>query len=237
MAAKTLAVGLAVVLMMVGGAAAVTAGPAAQSHAQTQVADTGMNATAPGDADIGATYDNGTVTVTVTQGGEPVENASVEIDEEEYTTDANGTVVAESDGNASLEIEAETGGFEGEVKYKIANNSLLIHEEEYEYKYEEKHEYEEDYENEDGKYEEEHENEQEYENGEMENEQEHEYEDEQEHENDEMEDEQEHEYEDEQEHENDEMEDDAEADGADDEDESEDNDEDEDNDEQESEDD
>jgi hypothetical protein len=218
MAAKTLAVGLAVVLMMVGGAAAVTAGPAAQSHAQTQVADTGMNATAPGDADIGATYDNGTVTVTVTQGGEPVENASVEIDEEEYTTDANGTVVAESDGNASLEIEAETGGFEGEVKYKIANNSLLIHEEEYEYKYEEKHEYEEDYENEDGKYEEEHENEQEYENGEMENEQEHEYEDEQE-------------------HENDEMEDDAEADGADDEDESEDDDEDEDNDEQESEDD
>lgn len=158
MAAKTLAVGLAVVLMMVGGAAAVTAGPAAQSHAQTQVADTGMNATAPGDAGIGATYDNGTVTVTVTQGGEPVENASVEIDEEEYTTDANGTVVAESDGNASLEIEAETGGFEGEVKYKIANNSLLIHEEEYEYKYEEKHEYEEDYENEDGKYEEEHEN-------------------------------------------------------------------------------
>jgi hypothetical protein len=229
MAAKTLAVGLAVVLMMVGGAAAVTAGPAAQSHAQTQVADTGMNATAPGDADIGATYDNGTVTVTVTQGGEPVENASVEIDEEEYTTDANGTVVAESDGNASLEIEAETGGFEGEVKYKIANNSLLIHEEEYEYKYEEKHEYEEDYENEDGKYEEEHENEQEYENGEMENEQEHEYEDEQEYENGEMENEQEYEY--------DEVEDDAEADGADDEDESEDDDEDEDNDEQESEDD
>ena len=220
MAAKTLAVGLAVVLMMVGGAAAVTAGPATQSHAQTQVADTGMNATAPGEADIEATYDNGTATVTVTQGGEPVKNASVEIDEEEFTTDANGTVVAESDGNASLEIEAETGGFEGEVKYKIANNSLLIHEEEYEYKYEEKHEYEEDYENEDGEYEGEHENEQEYENGEMENEQGHEYENEQGHE-----------YENEQEHENDEMEDDAEADGADDEDESEDDDEDEDNDE------
>ncbi len=189
MTAKTVAVGLAVVLMMVGGAAAVTAGPAAQSDAQTQTTDAGTNATAPGDADIGATYDNGTVTVTVTQGGEPVENASVELNEEEYTTDANGTVVAEYDGHAYLEIEAETGGFEGEVKYNLVDDSLLIHEEEYEYKYggnyenEEEHEYENEQEHE---YENEEEEEHEYEN-----EQEREYENEQEEEredNDEMED-------------------------------------------------
>ena len=166
MTAKTVAVGLAVVLMMVGGAAAVTAGPAAQSDAQTQAADTGMNAntTAPGDADIGATYDNGTVTVTATQGGEPVENASVELNEEEYTTGADGTVVAEYDGHASLEIEAETGGFEGEVKYTLVDDSLLIQEEEYEYTYggnyegEEEHEYEEEHEDE-NEQEEEHEDE------------------------------------------------------------------------------
>ncbi|MEF8886960.1 MAG: hypothetical protein V5A30_04065, partial [Haloarculaceae archaeon] len=160
MTAKTLAVGLAVVLMMVGGAAAVTAGPAGGTQAPDA---TNATATAPGEADIEATYDNGTVTATVTQGGEPVENASVEIDEEEYTTDANGTVVAESDGNAYLEIEVETDGFEGEVKYKIADNSLLIYEEEYEYKYEAEHEYEEDHENEDGEYEEEQEHEYEHE--------------------------------------------------------------------------
>ena len=181
MTAKTVAVGLAVVLMMVGGAAAVTAGPAAQSDAQTQTTDAGTNATAPGDADIGATYDNGTVTVTVTQGGEPVENASVELNEEEYTTDANGTVVAEYDGHAYLEIEAETGGFEGEVKYNLVDDSLLIHEEEYEYKYggnyegEDEHEYENEEEHE-------YENEEEEER-EDENEQEEERED-----NDEMED-------------------------------------------------
>jgi hypothetical protein len=139
MTAKTLAVGLAVVLMMVGGAAAVTAGPAGGTQAPDA---TNATATAPGEADIEATYDNGTVTATVTQGGEPVENASVEIDEEEYTTDANGSVVAESDGNAYLEVEVETDGFEGEIKYKIANNSLLIYEEEYEYKYDDEHEYE-----------------------------------------------------------------------------------------------
>jgi hypothetical protein len=139
MTAKTLAVGLAVVLMMVGGAAAVTAGPAGGTQAPDA---TNATATAPGEADIEATYDNGTVTATVTQGGEPVENASVEIDEEEYTTDANGSVVAESDGNAYLEVEVETDGFEGEVKYKTANNSLLIYEEEYEYKYDDEHEYE-----------------------------------------------------------------------------------------------
>ena len=162
MTAKTVAVGLAVVLMMVGGAAAVTAGPAAQSDAQTQAADTGMNAntTAPGDADIGATYDNGTVTVTATQGGEPVENASVELNEEEYTTGADGTVVAEYDGHASLEIEAETGGFEGEVKYTLVDDSLLIQEEEYEYTYGGAHEYEGEYEHEDeNEQEEEHEEE------------------------------------------------------------------------------
>lgn len=181
MTAKPFAVGLAIMLTMVGGAAAITAGPA-QPHAQAQ--ETGLNATAPGEADIGATYDSSTVTVTVTQDGESVENASVEINEQVYTTDANGTVVTAYDGDTELEIEVDTSGFEGKVTYNLVGNSLLIQDEEYEYNYgeeredEEENESEEEYENEE-KYEDEDEEQYEDEDDE-EYENEEQYEDEQE---------------------------------------------------------
>jgi hypothetical protein len=121
---KLTAVAVAVMLTVVGGAAAVSS---TATTGATTAADT------PRDADVTATYDNGTVTVAVTNGGEPVENASVEVGDSEYTTDANGTVVAESvDAEDDVTVEVEGDALEAEQEHALENGTLTLVSEEYE---------------------------------------------------------------------------------------------------------
>jgi len=122
---KLTAVAVAVMLTVVGGAAAVSS---TATTGATTAADT------PRDADVTATYDNGTVTVAVTNGGEPVENASVEVGDSEYTTDTNGTVVAESvDAEDDVTVEVEGDALEAEQEHALENGTLTLVSEEYEY--------------------------------------------------------------------------------------------------------
>lgn len=126
MSTKVIAVALAVVLTTVGGAAAVTTtgGIAMQEATDSPT----------GEADVDATYDGGTVTVTVTRGGDPVPGAVVEVADGEYATDANGTVVARDVAvEDELTVEVEADGFEGEVEYERTDGNLTISKEEYEY--------------------------------------------------------------------------------------------------------
>ena len=112
-------------LTVVGGAAAVSS---TATTGATTAADTSR------DADVTATYDSGTVTVAVTNGGEPVENASVEVGDGEYTTDANGAVVAESvDAEDDVTVEGEGDAFEAEQEHALENGTLTLVSEEYEY--------------------------------------------------------------------------------------------------------
>ncbi|MFC7176826.1 hypothetical protein [Halosegnis marinus] len=129
MKAEALAVALAAMLTVVGGAAAVTG-----TGATNAMTATNADAGAAGSADVAATYENGTVTVTVTRGGEAVENATVETADGEYTTDANGIVVAENVSvGDELEVEVDGEGFDGEVEYVVDDGGLTLVEEEYEY--------------------------------------------------------------------------------------------------------
>jgi hypothetical protein len=120
---KVFTAALLVTLTMAGGTAAMTdTGPMATPDATA----------ATGEADIDATYANGTVTVTVTQGDAPVKGAAVEMADGEYTTDANGTVTADVGDIDELDVEVEADGFEGEVGYAVADGTLTLQEEEYE---------------------------------------------------------------------------------------------------------
>lgn len=118
---KILAVALATLLVAAGGAAAV---------GSTVASDADQSDTR--DADIEATYDGANVTVMVTNGAEPVPNATVEVGDEEYTTDANGTVTSPVDDEA-LDVEVEAAGFEGEHEYAIVDGELVLQEETFEY--------------------------------------------------------------------------------------------------------
>ncbi|PSP56983.1 hypothetical protein BRC72_11310 [Halobacteriales archaeon QH_7_66_36] len=112
-------------LTVAGGAAAVTG---------TGLSDAGTAAS--GDVTVETTYTDGAVTVAVTQDGAPVENASVEVADEEYTTDANGTVTAENvdlEAGEELGVEVEGDGFEAELSYALQDGNLQLLEEEYEY--------------------------------------------------------------------------------------------------------
>jgi len=122
---KSIVVALAAMLTVAGGAAAVTG---------TGLSDAGTAAS--GDVTVETTYTDGAVTVAVTQDGAPVENASVEVAGEEYTTDANGTVTAENvdlEAGEELGVEVEGDGFEAELSYALQDGSLQLLEEEYEY--------------------------------------------------------------------------------------------------------
>ncbi|PSQ24691.1 hypothetical protein BRD04_00965 [Halobacteriales archaeon QS_9_67_17] len=122
---KSIVVALAAMLTVAGGAAAVTG---------TGLSDAGTAAS--GDVTAETTYTDGAVTVAVTQDGAPVENASVEVADEEYTTDANGTVTAESvdlEAGEELGVEVEGDGFEAELSYALQDGDLQLLEEEYEY--------------------------------------------------------------------------------------------------------
>lgn len=122
---KSIVVALAAMLTVAGGAAAVTG---------TGLSDAGTAAS--GDVTVETTYTDGAVTVTATQDGAPVENASVEVAGEEYITDANGTVAAENvdlEAGEELGVEVEGDGFEAELSYALQDGNLQLLEEEYEY--------------------------------------------------------------------------------------------------------
>lgn len=125
-----------IVLALVGllvVAGAVTAAATGMPGSASDVEEA-QEAQGPRDVDAAATYDNGTVTVTVTANGSGVENVTVLADDERVgTTDANGTVTFETNASEELELELHKGGFEGELKYAIQDGSLVVLEEEYEY--------------------------------------------------------------------------------------------------------
>jgi hypothetical protein len=84
--------------------------------------------------DAQATYENGTVTVTVTDAGDPLQNVTVYAGGEAVgTTDANGTVAFDADATDELELELVGDAFEGELEYELDDGALALSEEEYEY--------------------------------------------------------------------------------------------------------
>jgi hypothetical protein len=125
---ELLAVALAASLVLVGGAAAVTS--------TAPIDATGQET--PREAQPATSYDDGTLTVVVTNDGEPVENALVNVGEDdrerEFVTDENGTVVAEDvRATDELEVEAEVPTFEAKHEYHVDGDSLTLLEAEYEY--------------------------------------------------------------------------------------------------------
>lgn len=120
MNSKIFAVAVAALLVTAGGAAAVG----------TVVSDETPDTR---DADIEATYDGGNVTATVNNGGEPVQNATVEVGDEEYRTDADGVATAPVEDADEVTIEVEAPGFEGEHEYAIVDGTLVLEEESFEY--------------------------------------------------------------------------------------------------------
>lgn len=122
------------VLLVAGSGAAVT------GVAQTDAGDASASVS---DLEMDATLDNETVAVTVVDGGESVENASITVEgDEEVTvaTDANGTATVDrsalSEDDESLEeleVEYESDHAEGELEYVVSDGSLTLVEEQYEY--------------------------------------------------------------------------------------------------------
>lgn len=123
---KLLAVALAALAVTAGGTAAVDGTVQQESDEVTA-----------NDAAVDAVYTNGTATVTVTNAGEPVTNATVKMRDREYPMPPNGTVSADIDVMDGLDIEVEGDGFEAEQKYRFSGGELTLVEEEYEYEEEE----------------------------------------------------------------------------------------------------
>lgn len=123
MRTKLLAVAIATLALTVGGAAAVS------GTVQQGTGDATAN-----DAAVDATYTNGTVTeeLTITSAGESINNAIIEVDDEEYKMDATSTVSADVEREDCLEIEVEAVGFEAEQEYRLSDCVLTLLEE-YEY--------------------------------------------------------------------------------------------------------
>jgi len=132
-ATKTIAA-VAVMLLAAGGAVASTGG--------VSMTDDGTDATTAvhENVEASAAYDNGTVTLTVADGDDPV-NATVEVEagdvERTVAADANGTVIVNASGAEELEVEISGDGFEGELEYAVSDDGLRLIEEEYEYEIEE----------------------------------------------------------------------------------------------------
>ncbi|MFB6228466.1 MAG: PepSY domain-containing protein, partial [Halobacteriales archaeon] len=149
---KILAAGLVVVLAAGGVVASGGVGSPVANDDTSALANSASNTT---NADVHATQENGTVTLTLVDEGDGVANATVDVErehqreyddqksEDEYdrvgTTDANGTVVFalssenESRNVTSLEVEFTKGQFNAELEYNVENGSLSLIEEEYEY--------------------------------------------------------------------------------------------------------
>ncbi|WP_226021934.1 hypothetical protein [Halomicrobium salinisoli] len=115
-------------------------GAAATGIVQT---DSGASAASVSDLEMDATLDNETVTVTMIDGGQPVENASITVEgdrEGTLTTDADGTATVnlstlteDDESLEELEIEYESDHAEGELEYVVEDGSLTLVEEKYEY--------------------------------------------------------------------------------------------------------
>lgn len=121
----------AVLVVALAAAGVAAAGPATLQSVADEPAE--IRST-PSSVDASATYDNGTVTVTVASDGDGVENVTVYADGETVgTTDGNGTVTFETNATDELELELEKGNFEGELEYVIRDGSLVLTEESYEY--------------------------------------------------------------------------------------------------------
>lgn len=138
--AKPVAVVLAVLLAS-GGVAAV--GPAGVGSAADADAAAGATASDVSSADVSATLDNGTVVVTVTADGSPVGNATVEVNDRELTTGADGTATVALDDLddervEELDVEVDADAFDGEVSYAVDDGSLDVLKEEYEYETDER---------------------------------------------------------------------------------------------------
>ncbi|MFB6183287.1 MAG: carboxypeptidase-like regulatory domain-containing protein [Haloarculaceae archaeon] len=127
---KTLTVAL-VALLATGGAAA-TVGTAATAQ--------GPNDASVHDAAVDAVLANGTVTVTVTDDGAALANATVRANEADARTDANGTATfdraALTEDNETLDeldVSVAKDTFEARLHYRVDNGSLTLLEESYRY--------------------------------------------------------------------------------------------------------
>lgn len=127
---KIIAVGLTA-LLAVGGASAAVSGVGPQALPGDATESTVENVNAH------AVADNGTVTVTVTDRGEPIEGVSISTDSDDEervnSTDANGTVTFDIEPSEELELELDGEQFDGELEYTVEDGSLVLLEEEYEY--------------------------------------------------------------------------------------------------------
>ncbi|MEZ3145101.1 hypothetical protein [Halobaculum sp. MBLA0143] len=123
----------AVALIVAGGGAAAAGGVAGIGAADAQLEER------PTNVDATATLTNGTVTLVVTDAGDAFEGVNVSVDHERVgTTDANGTVAFAAGNDSELEVELTAPGFEGELEYVVANGTLVLESEEYEYGAEER---------------------------------------------------------------------------------------------------
>ena len=103
---------LVAALVVSAGAGAVTAGTATQTSADTNV---------------DASYDDGAVTLTVTQNGTAVENVTVEANGETVgTTDANGTLTFETNATDELEMEFDGENVDLERTYAVEDAELVL---------------------------------------------------------------------------------------------------------------
>lgn len=123
---KPLAAALAALVAFGGVAAAGTGVVGPQLATDDATSTTNVNAQ--------AAYDDGAVTVTVADAGDPLQNVTVYADDEPVgTTDANGTVTFDANATDELELELVGDDFEGELEYGIQDGELVLSEEAYEY--------------------------------------------------------------------------------------------------------
>lgn len=126
------------VLLAAGSGAAVT------GVAQT---DAGAPSASASDLALDAELNNETLVVSASDGGDPLQNASITVEGDEavtVVTDADGTATVDraalSEGDESLEeveVEYESANAEGELEYVVSDGSLTLVEEEYEYEVDE----------------------------------------------------------------------------------------------------
>jgi len=135
------ALALTAMLMTAGSGAAITGVPGSATATNEAPEDGAVT-----DVEIDASYDapseneptndttNARVSVSVIDEDGPVENASVELNGDSVgTTDANGSLVVEKTLEEELGADVEKGAFEGELEYRVENDSLILLSEKYEY--------------------------------------------------------------------------------------------------------
>ena len=130
MSRNTIAALAVAALLCVAGVAGATGAATPGASAPDQTDDQSISTAS---VDASATIENDTLVVSVTAGGSAAENVSVSYDDQTKQTDAEGTAGFALSDDDEAEIELETDGFEGELEYGVADGSLTLLEEEYEY--------------------------------------------------------------------------------------------------------